>query len=645
MPIRRRCARSRRIDDFRSKLSALTYFSLLTGFAAASIGGLQPSFIPPAAAQVSDTVQAPDTAQMAAGQALRMTPSDRLRVPQFWQEDDGQWRMAPKNYASTRFSTLDQITTENVDQLEVAWTFSTGEVRGHEAAPLVVGNTMYVVTPFPNKVFAIDLEDDPGTLRWSFNPKPARAAQGVACCDVVNRGMAYSDGMVFFNTLDNHTIALNAESGEEVWRTRLGDYNKGQTMTMAPLVVKDKVLVGNSGGELGVRGWITALDVSSGEIVWRGYSTGPDDEVLIDHDFFEAQYPQYVGEDLGVKTWPPEAWKIGGGTVWGWISYDPDLDLIYHGTANPGPWNPDMRPGDNLFTAGIFARDPDDGRVKWFYQWAPHDHYDYDGINENILLDMEIDGEVRPILLRPDRRTGEVLSADPFVPVTWASEIDLETGRPVHVEGMETTTGEWIRNICPAAPGAKDWQPSAYSPRTGLLYAAHNHLCMDEKAVEVNYISGTPYVGAEVVMYGASEDQRGAFMAWDPVERRKVWSIPERWPAWSGVVVTAGDVAFYGTMEGYFKAVHAVTGEVLWQFKTGSGIIGQPITYRGPDGVQYVAILAGVGGWAGAPVLIPTDSPTAFLGFAGATMDLADETVPGGMLYVFALNGGRDGGE
>lgn len=560
-------------------------------------------------------------------------------------QDDTQWVMPAKNYASTRFSGVDQINTENVDKLQVAWTFSTGLNTGHEAAPLVVGDTMYVVTPWPNILYALDTAD--GSLRWSYDPEPDRAAQGVACCDVVNRGAAYADGKIFYNTLDMHTVAVDAETGEEVWKTRLGNINKGETMTMAPLVVKDKVLVGNSGGEMGVRGWITALDTDTGEIAWRGYSTGPDEEVLIGDDF-QPFYEMDRGKDLGVTTWPGDRWKTGGGTVWGWISWDPELDLIYHGTSNPGPWNPEQRRGDNKWTAAVFARDPDTGMARWAYQWSPHDLYDYDGINENVLLDLKIAGKERKVLVRPerngymyilDRASGEVLSAEQFEHVTVTKGIDLETGRPIEVEAKVPKEGEFVREICPAAPGAKDWQPSAWSPRTQLLYVPHQHLCQDERVSEANYISGTPYLGAEVTMYAGPGGHRGQFMAWDPVKQEQVWAIKEEFPVWSGTVVTAGDVAFYGTMDRWFKAVDARTGKELWKFRTDSGIIGQPITWLGSDGVQYVAVLAGVGGWSGAVVSgsLDTSDPYAALGFVGAMQDLPDVTAAGGTLYVFAL--------
>ncbi|WP_292713822.1 methanol/ethanol family PQQ-dependent dehydrogenase [Mesorhizobium sp.] len=561
--------------------------------------------------------------------------------------DDGQWTMPAKNYASTRYSELAEITEDNVKTLQVAFTFSTGVNKGQEAAPLVVGDTMYIVTPFPNIIYALDLARPGAPMKWKFEPNPEPAAQGVACCDVVNRGAAFSNGRIYFNTLDGHTIAVDAATGKPVWNTHIGNINIGETITMAPLMVKGKVLVGNSGGEMGVRGWIKALDAGDGHVIWTAYSTGPDAEVLIGPDF-KPHYDMDKGKDLGVTSWPPDAWKIGGGNVWGWISYDPDLDLIFHGTGNPGPWNPDLRPGDNKWTSGIFARDPDTGNAKWFYQWTPHDLHDYDGINEQVLLDMTWQGKPRKVLVRPerngyvyllDRTTGEVLSAVPFGPVNSSKGVDLKTGRLIVNPEKETSTGKVVRNICPTASGLKDWQPSAFSPKTGLLYIPHNNLCMDEEGVEVNYIAGTPYVGMNVRMIAGPGGHRGAFTAWNVAAAKPAWILKENFPVWSGAVVTAGNVVFYGTMEGWFKAVSATTGKLLWQFKTSSGIIGQPITYRGPDGHQYVAILSGVGGWAGAIVsgdLDPRDA-TAALGFANVMKDLKDVTTPGGTLYVFRL--------
>lgn len=559
---------------------------------------------------------------------------------------DMQWTMPAKDYASTRFSEETQINTDNVNRMQVAWTFSTGVLHGHEAAPLVVNGTLYIVTPYPNILYALDLNEPGGPIKWVYKSHLQRASQGVACCDVVNRGAAFADGKVVFNTLDNQTIAVDANTGKEAWKIKLGDINLGETMTMAPLIVKDKVLVGNSGGEMGVRGWLTALDLKTGKIVWRAYSTGPDKDVLIGTDF-KAPYGSDADHDLGVSTWPADAWKVGGGTVWGWLSYDPELNLVYYGTSNPGAWNADQRPGDNKWACSIFARDPDTGYAKWAYQYSPHDFHDYDGVNENVLVDLSIDGKPRKTMLHPDRngymylmdRTdGRIISAVPFTHTNSVEKIDLKTGRPVMAKDKETHQDQQVKDICPAAPGGKDWQPSAYSPRTQLLYVPHNNICMDMKGTEVGYIAGTPYVGAEVVIKAGPGGNRGAFTAWDPVTSKPAWSIKEKFPVWSGALVTAGDVAFYGTMDRWFKAVDAKTGKELWKFRTGSGVIGQPITYNA-SGKQYVAVLSGVGGWAGAGVAgeLDTRIPFGGLGISGISADLPMATAAGGMLYVFAL--------
>jgi PQQ-dependent dehydrogenase (methanol/ethanol family) len=561
--------------------------------------------------------------------------------------DDGNWVMPGKDYAATRFSGLDEINPSNVKDLSLAFTFSTGTNKGFEAPPLVVNGTMYIITPFPNYLYALDLTKPGAPAKWTFKPKPAAASQGVACCDVVNRGAVYDDGKIFFNTLDGQTFAVDANSGQMVWRTKLGDIQKGETVTMAPLVAAGKVLVGNSGGEMGVRGWIAALDEGSGKLAWKAYNTGPDKDVLIGPDFHPF-YAMDQGTDLGVKTWPPDAWKIGGGNVWGWISYDPETKMIFHGTGNPGPWNPDQRPGANKWTTGVFARDVETGKARWFYQSTPHDLFDHDDINEIILADMPWNGQRRPVMLRPardgffyiqDRRSGQVLSATPFGYVNAYKGVDLKTGQIIPNHDKDPKVGRVVRDICPAAPGAKDWNPAAFSPVTGLVYIPHNNLCMDFGAMQANYISGTPYVGADVKMYAGPGGNRGVFTAWDPIRNRKVWEIKEDLPVWSPALVTAGGIVFYGTMDGWFKAVDARDGKLLWQFKAGSGIIAQPISYKGPDGRQYIAVICGVGGWSGAIVsgqMDPRD-PTGALGFANAMKDLPMKSTTGGMLYVFAV--------
>ncbi len=560
--------------------------------------------------------------------------------------DDGQWVRATKDYANTRYSSLNQINTGNVGSLKVAWTFDTGVPRGQEAAPIVANNTMYVATPWPNKVFALDLTKG-GALKWAFEPNPSPAAKGEACCDWVNRGAVFADGKVIFNTLDGYTVALDANSGKQLWRTHLADITKGETITMAPLVVHNKVYVGNSGGEYGVRGWLAALDTGSGKVIWQAYNTGPDKEVLIG-DRFKPFYPQYKGTDLGVKTWPPDAWQQGGGSVWGFVAYDPSSNLIYYGTSNPGPWDADARPGDNLWTSGVWARDADNGQAVWFYQMSPHDLFDWDGINEDILLDLPWQGTTRKVLIRPDRNgyiyvidrtSGQVLSATPYVYNTTTKGVDLNTGQLMRVDEKTPQVGKETVNICPTSPGAKDWQPSSFSPRTGLVYVPHQNMCMDEEYTDANYIAGTPYVGADTRYYAAPGGNMGELMAWDPTSGKKVWTISEKFPTWSGTVATAGDLVFYGTMDGWFKAADARTGKVLWQFKTGSGIIGQPVTYRGPDGKQYVAVLSGIGGWPGSIVAanLDTRDDSAANGWGSAMRDLKQATTPGGTLYVFSL--------
>jgi lanthanide-dependent methanol dehydrogenase len=576
-------------------------------------------------------------AQSAAGQNL-------LQL----EDNPADWPMPAKNYAGTRFSGLKQITAGNVKNLTMAWTFSTGVLRGHEAAPLVIGDTMYVITPWPDIVYALDLSRD-GAIKWVFKPNPSRASQGVACCDVINRGVAYSDGKIFFNTLDDHTIAVDADTGKAIWDTKLGDINHGETITMAPLVVKNHVLVGVSGGELGVRGWLKSLDTDTGKVQWTAYSTGPDKDVLIGKDF-DPPYPEDKGPNLGATSWPNQAaWMIGGGPVWGWITYDPKLNLIYYGTGNPGPWNPYQRPGLNFWTCTLFARDPDTGMAKWAVQWNPHDTHDYDGVNESVLANVAIDGQTREVLMHPDRNgfmyvqdrtTGKIISANKFFPgANTIERIDLETGAPVVNPAKVPQLDKTVTDICPASTGGKDWQPSAYSPLTGLLYIPHNNVCQDEEVTKVGYIEGTPYVGAKVAMKAGPGGYRGAFSAYDPVHAKVVWSDHENFPVWSGALVTAGGIAFYGTMDRWFKAVDAKTGKLLWKFRVGSGINGQPIAYRGPDGREYIAVLAGVGGWSGAVVAGDLDprNPYGALGFVGATQDLPDYTAKGGTLYVFAL--------
>ena len=538
----------------------------------------------------------------------------------------GEWVTQGKDYAGTRYSELDQVNASNVGRLVERWSFSTGVLHGHEGAPLVVGSTMYLVSAYPDIAYALDLTKH-GEIKWKYHPGTDPWSVGVACCDVVNRGPAYADGKIIYNLLDDRTIALDANTGKLVWETKLADVNTGVTMTMAPLVVKGKVLVGNSGGEMGVQGWIAALDVATGKELWRAYSTGPDSMVKIG-PAFHPFYAKDRGKNLGVSSWPVDGWKHGAGSVWGWITYDPELDLIYHGTSNPGPWNQDQRAGDNKWTSTIFARHPDDGTAVWAYQVTPHDEWDYDAVNESILADLPIGGRTRKVLVHFDRNafaytidraTGEVLVAKPFAHENWSSGVDLASGAPRVVDEKRTAQGVNVQDVCPADVGGKDYEPAAFSPRTSLFYVPTQNICMDYQGVDVSYIAGTPYWGADVKHKVGPGGNYGEFIAWDAVAGKKVWGITEHFFPYSGALVTGGDVVFYGTADGWFRGVDARSGKVLWQKKLASGVQGQPMTYLGPDGKQYVAVLTGVGGASNLLAKEP--------GFPAA----------GGVLYVFSL--------
>ena len=564
------------------------------------------------------------------------------------QGNPAEWVMPTGDYANTRYSALSQINKGNVGKLQPAWTFSTGVLRGHEGGPLVIGDTMYINTPFPNIVFALDLNDD-GRIIWKYEPKQDPDTIPVMCCDTVNRGVAYADGKIFQFQADATLVALDAKTGKKVWSVSNGDPKKGATGTSAPMIVKDKVIVGISGGEFGVRGHITAYDLKTGKRVWRGYSVGPDSETLMDPKK-TTHLGKPVGKDSGTATWKGDQWKIGGGTTWGWYSYDPDLNLIYYGSGNPSTWNPSQRPGDNRWSMTIWARNPDTGMAKWVYQMTPHDEWDFDGINEMILVDIPVKGKMRKVLVHFDRNgfgytldraTGELLVAEKYDPsVNWATHVDMKTGRPQVVSKYSTDqNGADVntKGVCPAALGTKDQQPAAFSPRTGLFYVPTNHLCMDYEPFKVAYTAGQPYVGATLSMFPAPGGTHlGNFIAWDAGEGKIVWSNPEPFSVWSGALATAGDIVFYGTLEGYLKAVDANTGQELYRFKTASGIIGNVNTYM-HKGKQYIAVLSGIGGWAGIGLAAGLTEPTAGLGAVGAYQALSNYTQLGGVLTVFTL--------
>jgi len=568
--------------------------------------------------------------------------------------DAKQWAIQTGDYANTRYSTLDQINAGNVKDLRVAWTFSTGVLRGHEGSPLVIGDIMYVHTPFPNTVFALDLANE-GKILWRYEPKQNPDVIAVMCCDTVYRGLAYADGKVFLHQADTTLVALDAKSGEVKWSVVNGDPTKGETNTATVLPVKDKLIVGISGGEFGVRGHVTAYNIADGSLAWRAYSVGPDSEMLVDPET-TTHLGKPIGADSSLNSWEGDQWKIGGGTTWGWYSYDPATNLIYYGTGNPSTWNPAQRPGDNRWTMTIMARDADTGMAKWFYQKTPFDEWDYDGVNENILTDQVIDGVSRKLLTNfdrnglaytLDRETGELLVAEKFDPtVNWTTGVDMDPasatyGRPAVVAKYSTAqNGEDVNTtgICPAALGTKDQQPAAYSPKTKLFYVPTNHVCMDYEPYRVTYTAGQPYVGATLAMYPAPDSHGGMgnFIAWDNIEGKIKWSLPEKFSVWSGALATAGDVVFYGTLEGHLKAVDATTGELLYRFKTPSGVIGNVMTYE-HAGKQYIGILSGVGGWAGIGLAAGLTNPSDGLGAVGGYSALSDYTALGGQLTVFEL--------
>jgi lanthanide-dependent methanol dehydrogenase len=561
--------------------------------------------------------------------------------------DDAQWLMPAKDYAATRYSRLADITSRNATHLHPVWTFSTGVLAGHEGQPLVVGDTMYVVTPWPNVLYAFDLTKEGYPLRWKYRPDVSSNAIGVSCCDTVNRGAFYADGKIIYNLLDGHTVAVDARTGRELWKTQIADVGSGETVTMAPLVVKDRVIVGASGGEFGIYGWTKGLDLKSGAVAWIARNLGPDADMLASAGTFKPPYDS--GSDLGVRTWSNDGWRTGGAPVWGWISYDPELGLIYYGTGNAAPYNAEQRPGDNKWTASVLARRPEDGTLVWAYQFTPHDNWDFDATGAMVLADLVVAGKPTRALVHfdkngfaytLDRATGRLLVAEPFVAVNWAKSVDLKTGRPVIDPGKQTGASRGtVKGICPCLEGGvSPASPPAYSPRTHLFYTSTNNLCMDYNATRASYLKGTPFMGINSPYTAGPGGYLGTFMAWDAATGRKVWENKEEFPNWSGALVTAGDVAFYGTLDGWFKSVDAHTGKVLSKFKVGSGVVGNPITYRAPDGKQYVAVYAGIGGdWLLLAGDVRSDDPTDLRAPADYVKDIARHTSSGGMIWIFGL--------
>ncbi len=563
------------------------------------------------------------------------------------------WAMQAGDMFNQRYSKLKQINVSNVGKLQVAWTFSTGVLRGHEGSPLVIDGMMYLHTPFPNKVFALDL--DTQKIVWRYEPKQDPSVIAQMCCDTVNRGLAYAEGKIFLQQADSTLVALDAKSGKVLWSAVNGDPKLGAVNTNAPHVFGDKVLTGISGGEWGVRGFVAAYDMNTGKQAWKAYSTGPDNEMLMDPDktmtWTDGKMAP-VGKDSSLKTWKGDQWKTGGGTTWGWYSYDKASNTVYYGTGNPSTWNPSQRPGDNKWSMTIMARDMSTGMAKWVYQMTPHDEWDFDGINEMILADIDVKGKPTKALVHFDRNgfgytldrtTGELLVAEKYDPqVNWATHVDMKTGRPQVVAKYSTQAGGPdvnVKGICPAALGSKDQQPASFDPNTKLFYVPTNHVCMDYEPFQVDYVAGQPYVGATLSMFPApnSHGGMGNFITWDAGKGKIVQSKPEKFSVWSGSLNTAGGLSCFGTLEGYLKCVDAKDiKKELYKFKTPSGIIGNVFTYE-HKGKQYLGVFSGIGGWAGIGMAAGLEKANEGLGAVGGYRELADYTQLGGSLTVFAL--------
>ncbi|MFC3315137.1 methanol/ethanol family PQQ-dependent dehydrogenase [Falsigemmobacter intermedius] len=574
-------------------------------------------------------------------------------------KDPANWVMTGRDYNAQNYSTMTEINKETVKRLRPAWSFSTGVLHGHEGTPLVVGDKMFIHSPFPNTTFALDLKD-PGRIIWQNKPKQNPTARTVACCDVVNRGLAYWPGddergaLVFRTQLDGHIVAMDAETGETVWMMENADIKVGATLTIAPYVIKDMVIVGSSGAELGVRGYVTAYNVKSGEQVWRSFATGPDEDILLADDF-NAPNPHYGQKNLGIETWEGDAWKIGGGTNWGWYAYDPDIDLFYYGSGNPAPWNETMRPGDNKWTMAIWGREATSGKAKFAYQKTPHDEWDYAGVNVMMLSEQEDkEGKMRKLLTHPDRNgivytldrtNGDLISADKMDDtVNWVKEVQLDTGLPVRDPEFGTRMDHKARDICPSAMGYHNQGHDSYDPDRKLFMMGINHICMDWEPFQLPYRAGQFFVGATLDMYPGPKGDRqnalglGQIKAYNAITGEMAWEKMERFAVWGGTMATAGGLTFYGTLDGFIKARDSDTGDLLWKFKLPSGVIGHPMTYE-HEGRQYVAIYYGVGGWPGVGLVFDLADPTAGLGSVGAFKRLKEFTQMGGGVMVFSIDG------
>jgi len=518
----------------------------------------------------------------------------------------GNWMTYGRTYSEQRFSPLQQITDQNVNRLRLAWYFDLETPRGQESTPLVIDGVMYFTTAW-SKVVALDAAT--GAKLWSYDPKVPPAWAVNACCDVVNRGVAAWKGKVFVGTLDGRLIALDAAKGQPVWETQTFEPGMRYTITGAPRVIKGKVLIGNGGAEMGVRGYISAYDADTGKLVWRFYTVPGDPAKPFENPILKE----------AAKTWNGEWWKNGGGgTVWDAMAYDPQLDLLYIGTGNADPWARKVREpktSDNLFASSVVAVRPDTGEYVWHYQENPADEWDYDSAEQIVLADLSMDGKVRQVLLHApkngffyvlDRATGKLLSAKPYTQVTWATGIDLQTGRPIESAAAQYENSDKPALVAPGPGGAHSWQPMSYSPQTGLVYFPVLESGFAYKSAErfhrtpLGWNTGIDDAAAGMpqvpeVKKAILGSIKAHLTAWDPVAQKEAWRADRRGPWNGGALSTAGNLVFEGTGYGQFEAFRAKTGEKLWSASTESGVTAGPMTYS-VNGEQYVAVLVGWGG-------------------------------------------------
>jgi len=600
-----------------------------------------------------------------------MAGSDTEQAARFG--DPNQWAAPAGNLNQTRFSSLKSINTTNVANLQMMWAQSSGTLRGHEGQPLVISDVggkpmMFIESGWPNIVQALDVSDpDHPTQVWHYTKSSGRDESAVprACCDTVNRGMSYSNGLLVFGTLDGYVIALNASTGKEAWVVKHAHPDKGETITPAPIIANDKVIIGFGGDEFAARGRVTAYNLADGKKVWECHSNGSDKDVCMTPATNKA-HPEYgvAGKDLGINTYPGDEWKRGGGAAWGWYAYDPALHMVYYGTGNPGLWSPQFRCAepltqencnsgkfDNKWSMSIFARNVDTGEASWIYQMTPFDQWDYDGINEVVLVDMNVDGKMRKTLVHFDRngfayvldRTdGTLLRAHKYVTTNWAEKVDMKTGRPVKVAEHSPLKAGVNTQACPSAMGGKDQQPVAVDPGDPTnFYVPSNNWCMELEPQQRSHTQqGTVYVFANVYMYPEKPGVTGKFKKFNVVTGKTEWEIPDSFPNWGGALVTAGGLAFYGSLGGDFRAVDRATGKVLWSRKLGSGIIGNPIAWA-VGGKEYISVWSGIGGWIGLPVTANLDLNDKFGAIGATAMTKAANlaSVPqGGTLYTFRVN-------